>query len=1118
MCLLEKANDHEVNVSFSEGALSVQVKKGSKIDQSFLEELKANKPLLIHYFKNYAYQKKDSPIAVITKFDRNKVTAIPLSFSQERLRFIHQLEGSSQYHLPKVLKLKGKVNKEVLEHALQSIVNRHEVLRTVIIENEDVYSQLIKNNIEWRLNIADRSDLKNEPEALDKFILELISEPFDLTNDYMMRATLINLTHDEAVLVVVLHHIASDGWSVHIIVKEVVEFYTAYLQDRSPNLLPIKIQYADYAVWQRNHLQGSVLEHKISYWKNKLSNIEPLELPFDFPRPFVQSSKGTLVEFVIPKILTEGIQQLCQQERTTLFMTLLAAFKVMLYRYSGQQDICVGTPIAGRQQEEVEGLIGFFVNTLALRTTVNAADTFTTLLAEVKNTTMDAYEHQEAPFEKVVEAVIKDRDLGRSPLFQVMFILQNTPDVPELALPGLTLSEEVPENHTSKFDLTFYITETANGLQCSVEYCKDLFKVNTISRLIGHYKNLLTAIVQSPQQKIGLLPMLSKAEQRDIIHTLSGPTTVYESAKTLVDLFEAQASSTPQSVAVVFETDTLTYQQLNDRSNQLANCLRNKNVQMGDVVPICMNRSAAMVTGILGILKAGGTYVPIDAAYPEERINYILEDTKATILLTNKAFASSFSINTNAKGVCVDDELVGSYPSTKPTIVKGEEGPACIIYTSGSTGRPKGVLLSHAGIINRLEWMYKSYPFEPNEKNAIKTSIGFVDHIWELFGALCAGIPSVIFPKETLLDLDLLIDELSKQKITRWVLVPSLLKTLLNKLQEDSSNLPLLKYWTSSGEALSYELVKVFYQQFPATNHTLLNIYGSSEVTADVSCYDTSISFRKSTGPQHQQVPIGKPISNTSLYLLDEQQQLVAQGVTGEIGVGGIQVAQGYFNLPALTAERFINDPFRQQQGAKIFRTGDYGRLLEDGNIVYLGRIDDQVKIRGNRVELGEIEIVLRKQDQIRDCVIIAKTDSEGNNNLIGYLVAESPIDQQSLTTILREQLPDYMVPVSWVQLDTLPLTASGKIDKRALPDATDTARLVKTYTAPTTALEAQLASIWQQLLKKEQIGLHDNFFELGGHSLLAMRVVSVIRKALSIELSIKQLFIHPTIALLAKY
>ncbi|MEO6230171.1 MAG: non-ribosomal peptide synthase/polyketide synthase [Ferruginibacter sp.] len=1044
---------------------------------------------------------------------------IPLSFSQERLWFIDKLEQSSQYHIPVVIRLKGNLNIPALVYALRQVVNRHEVLRTVFRETAGNGYQLIKAVDEWDLTIIDGAVYKADPASLSlqNYIQQLIAKPFDLANDDMLRADLVTLDMEDAVLVVTMHHIAADGWSISILVKEVVAGYQSFAENTIVPVDPLPVQYADYAIWQRNYLAGALLEKEVNYWKAKLDSVATLQLPTDFNRPLIQGSRGAMQPFRIDTQLTGQLSNLSKSENTTLFMTLLAAFKVLLYRYSGQEDISVGTPIANRTQEETESLIGFFINTLALRDNVVGGDSFTALLQQVKQTTLDAYEHQDVPFEKVVEAVIKERDMSRSPLFQIMFVLQNTPEVQALDLGDVELSTESFEHEISKFEITFYITEKAGELQGNVEYNTDLFSTAGIQKMIAHYHQLLTAIVTSPQQRIAELPMLQPDEVHQLVIENNNTVVNYPANQTLVSLFEKQVLETPSAVALKFEDSAITYQQLNIAANKLAHHLIKLGVTASALIPVCMESSIDMLVGILGVLKAGAVYVPIDAYYPSERINYMLEDTAADVLVTDEAFVNRFNLPANLQVVSVDRDVVAEqYPETNPSIEISEDDVACIIYTSGSSGKPKGVQLTNKGIVNRMYWMWNSYPFTTGETSAIKTSISFVDHIWEMFGPLCAGIPSVIFKKDDLLDLDVLYEKLSQYKITRWVLVPSLLRNLLIKLKDENLALRELKYWTCSGEIITADLVKEFYALFPSSAHKLLNIYGSSEVTADVTCFETSPDTIDQLIAAKRNVPIGKPIANCQVYILDKQGGLVAEGAIGEICVGGVQVANGYLNNDALTAEKFVANPFSEVPGAKMYKTGDQGRWLKDGNIEYLGRADNQVKIRGYRIELGEIENVLQQCELVHQSVVLATKDANENLRLVAYIVPETTFEKDGIIDFVKDRLPEYMVPSLWIELAELPLTANGKIDRKALPEPDRTLFSIKDFVAPRNKTEIVVGNIWQQLLNIEQVSVHDNFFELGGHSLLAMRVVAAIRMQLEVELGIRDLFAHPTIASLA--
>lgn len=1039
---------------------------------------------------------------------------IPLSFSQERLWFIDQLEGSVQYHVPAVLGLGGRLNKEALAAALAGVVSRHEVLRTVFLDHEGESYQYIKDKDKWELNIIDGYGYKQDEKGLQRYIERIVKEPFDLSKDYMLRAHLISIREEEHVLVVVIHHIASDGWSRSVLVRELVELYRAYEQGLEAELPQLPIQYADYAVWQRKYLQQEVLEMKLGYWKEKLQGVAMLELPTDYARPAtVSNRRGAWKNFSIEKELSEQLQDLSRQQGSTLFMTLLAAFKVLLFRYSDQEDICVGTPIAGRQQQEVEGLIGFFLNTLALRDQVRGAASFLELLQQVRATTLEAYEHQEVPFEKVVETVVKQRDSGRNPVFQVLFVLQNTPDVPELRFGEVTLSAKGYDHPTAMFDITFYITETEHGLDCSVEYSTELYCNDTIDRMTDHYRQLLDSIVKSPGERIGELQILGKGEEQRLLVEFNGRKAEYPKDKTIVNLFEEQVLKTPEGVAAVCGQQELTYKELNEQCNRLARYLRSQGVKEESLVAICMERSLKMIVGILAILKAGGTYVPIEPEYPVERIRCMLEDSRSAVLLTNKAMGRR--LESGGVELVFAEDVGMELLSGNLGLEISPQSVVCIIYTSGSTGKPKGVRLQNDGIVNRMYWMWKNYPFEADEKVALKTSIGFVDHIWELFGALTRGVRSVLFTREDLLDLDILPGKLSAEKITRWVVVPSLLRALLDRLQGECRSLEHLKYWTCSGEALDGDVPEDFYKVFPASSHRLLNIYGSSEVTADVTCYDT-VEYIKKDKRTGGKVAIGRPISNCQVYILDKRGKVVPQGVGGEIYIGGVQVAAGYLNSDE-TAERFIKDPFNEEEGSRLYRTGDMARWLADGNIEYLGRKDDQVKIRGHRIELGEVEAVLRQSEIVKDAVVLVKEDQQGNKRLVGYIVAEGAFDKETIGSYLQERLPEYMVPSLWAELKELPLTSNGKVDKKALPDFNSTELFIHQYVPPQSEEEKALSEIWQELLKIEHIGIKDNFFELGGHSMIVLQIVNRVRK-LGYEIQAKDLFKYQTIEQQSKF
>jgi amino acid adenylation domain-containing protein len=1021
---------------------------------------------------------------------------IPLSFSQERLWFLDRLEGSLQYHLPAVLRLKGELNKEALEQTLQTIINRHEVLRTVIREQEGQGYQQILPADNWSLGITE--ELVVGETRLSTYITELISKPFDLSGDYMLRADLVMLNQDEHILVVTMHHIASDGWSRSILVKEVVKLYERYANHEETNLPSLVVQYADYAIWQRNYLQGEVLDNKLGYWKEKLTGVSPLQLPADYARPSIQSSRGTTSSFKIEHGLSAALAGLSRGHGATLYMTLLSAFKVLLYRYSGQEDICVGTPVAGRNQQELEGLIGFFINTLALRSQVSGDMSFTTLLAEVKRTTLEAYGHQEVPFEKVVDAVVKERDMSRNPLFQVLFSLQNTPVVPELKLGELSLSLENQGHTTSKFDLAFMIVETNSGIQGIVEYSTDLYKEETIERLISHYLNLLESIIALPENQVSRLDMLSSTEEETLLTGFNATDAAYPKDKNIVTLFEEQVARNPDAIALAFGQDRLTYNELNERSNQLAHYLQ-KQVKAETLVPVCIERSINLVVGVLGIMKAGGAYVPVDPSYPEDRISYMLEDTGASIVLSNKENSDRLQ-GTSASVIALDEDwkLIEKEKSDNLQTIISPTQLAYVIYTSGSTGRPKGVMIEHRNLVNLTAWHNHEYEVAETSKATSMAGVGFDAFGWEIWPYLSAGASIFIVDDDTRLSAAALSALFIGQGISHCFISTAIVPDFMDASRHTAV---ALKYLLTGGDKLSA-------LSLDGIGYTLVNNYGPTENTVvATSCF---------VSQEDKTPPIGKPISNTRIYILSCGEALSPVGVPGEICIGGASLARGYLNRPDLTAEKFISNPFGKED-TRLYRTGDLGRWLPDGNIEYMGRIDDQVKIRGYRIELGEIESVLNESEQVNQAVVLAKEDINGNKRLVGYVVPKEEFNKQEIQDYLSTKLPDYMVPAIWVELESIPLTPNGKIDRKALPNP-ELQSIVTEYVAPRNATEQALANIWQELLGLERVGIYDEFFELGGNSLLAMRVVSYIKRDLFVSIPIRTLFRFTTINDLSKY
>lgn len=1031
---------------------------------------------------------------------------LPLSFAQERLWFIDRLQGSVQYQIPWVLRLRGLPDIPALSAAFVEIVRRHEVFRTLIREKEGVGYQHLIPAEDWELPYVNVKTIGGI-DALQTYIAAWIERPFDLSADMMLRAELIRLSDEEHVLLVMLHHIAFDGWSVSILVRELAELYRAGHAGRKPVLPAMTLQYADYAIWQRNYMQGEVLNNKLAYWEEQLRDVAPINLPLDFRRSARQSIKGHLVSGVFSQALRDELLRVSHQEGTTLFMTLLTAFKVLLYRYTGQQDICVGTASAGRQHKEVEELIGFFINTIALRSEVSGSISFKELLQQVKQTTLKAYEHQDVPFEKVVDALGLERDMSRNAVYQVQFLMQNTPEVEQFRLDDLQVSADYHEITTSRFDLNFSLTEIEEGIHINIVYCADLFLPETIHRLLAHYENLLWAAVRSIDSPVGQLPMLAQEEIRQLLVDFNNSTVPQSHRKTLVHLFEEQAARTPDNTALVFEDTKLTYRELDEISNRLANYLHSHGIGKGKLVPVCFDRSLEMVVAIMGTLKAGAAYIPIDPEYPQERISYMLEDTGATLALSTQK-RSGLLTGRGKLDIILEIDVLSSIIAEQPEYSLTNEledtDLMYIIYTSGSTGKPKGVLLEHCSLVNFV--LHQSREFNIREDDRILQfySYCFDPSVEQIFLPLINGASCVLIPDITRRDEELFEAFLTKKQITHLQATPG----FLNNLRADSYG--GLRRVIAGGEICSIGLFEKWKNLVK-----FYNKYGPTETAISATEFHCppDINTARATS-----IPIGRPVSNTRLYVLDENGGLVPVGVSGELYVGGIQLARGYLNQPALTQEKFIADPFLNEPGARVYKTGDRVRWLPDGNVEYIGRMDDQLKIRGFRVEPGEVESVLRKAPGVSTTVVVGNEDKTGVKRLVAYIVPAEGYNREQVREYTQSQLPDYMVPGIFMELERMPFTTTGKVDKNALPEPDSSAVTANAYIAPRTPLEKGLAAIWEELLEVERVGLHDNFFELGGHSLLATRVVSVIRKKLQEELSVNDFFTHTTIATLAAH
>ncbi|WP_416212830.1 amino acid adenylation domain-containing protein, partial [Nostoc sp. LEGE 12450] len=1050
---------------------------------------------------------------------------LPLSYAQQRLWFLDQFEpNSASYNIPFGLRLVGTLNVSALEQSLIEIIHRHEALRTNFVTVDGQAAQIIQTEMNWSVAVVDLQHLPQTEQktAAQQLVQQQAIEPFDLASDALIRATLVMLSPTEQWLSLCMHHVVSDGWSMTVFVQELTTLYNAYsigqpsLPRRGTPLLPLPIQYADFAIWQRQWLVGGVLQNQLSYWKQQLANAPTfLLLPTDRPRPAVQTFNGAYLEFALSVELTQKLVELSQQQGVTLFMTLLAAYNTLLYRYTGQTDILVGTPIANRDRTEIEGLIGFFVNTLVMRTNLAENPTFNELLPRIREMALSAYAHQDLPFEMLVETLQPERDMSHTPLFQVMFALQNAP-MSEIELTGLTVSSLPIESSTAKFDLTLSMENTATGLVGAWEYNTDLFDRSTIERMSGHFVMLLESIINNPQQPISKLPLLTQFEQHQLLVEWNNTQAEYPQDKCIHQLFEEQVARTPDAVAVVFENQQLTYQQLNCRANQLAHYLQSLGVGADVLVGICVERSLEMVVGLLGILKAGGAYVPLDPEYPTERLSFMLEDAQVQVLLTQQHLVKALP-QSQVELVCLDsDWFLMSHLSQENLITSVQASNlAYVIYTSGSTGKPKGTMILHQGVVNYLFWCIQAYAVGNGDGAPVQSSFAFDATVTSLFSPLIVGKQVVVLPQQQ--EIEALCDVLqSGYHFSLVKLTPAHLE-LLNQILP-SQKVAQTKALVIGGEQLLGKTIELWRQNTPSTR--LINEYGPTETVVGCCIYEVTNQTSLLEG-----ILIGRPIANTQIYILDQNLQPVPVGVPGELHIGGAGLARGYLNRPELTQEKFIPNPFeeaggRRQKagGSRLYKTGDLARYLPDGNIEYLGRIDNQVKIRGFRIELGEIEAVLSQHKDVQANCVIAREDNRGDKRLVAYIVPQK--EQTPTVSVLRnffkEKLPDYMVPSAFVTLDSLPLTPNGKIDRRALPAPEPSSELSENYVAPRTPLEEILAQIWVQVLKVELVGRHDNFFELGGHSLLATQLISRVRSSLKVELPLRSLFATPTIAQLA--
>ncbi|MFP4099132.1 amino acid adenylation domain-containing protein [Coleofasciculus sp.] len=1058
-------------------------------------------------------KKKRELLAQLLQNKATQSQRFPLSFAQQRLWFLDQLQpGLSAYNIATALRITGSLNIPALEQSLNEIVRRHEVLRTTFTTVNNQPFQCIAPSLTLTLPLVDLRQLPPDEREVEvrRRANEEAQYPFNLAGDPLLRATILKLDTEDYVVLFTMHHIISDGWSMGVLIQEVAALYEAFCVGKPSPLPELPIQYADFAVWQREWLQGQVMETELAYWQQQLGNPPSLlQLPTDYPRPAIQTGQGATQSFCLSPNLTEALKALSRQENVTLFMTLLAAFMTLLHRYTGQDDILVGSPIANRNRAEVEGIIGFFVNTLVLRNHLCGNLSFRELLSQVREVCLGAYAHQNLPFEKLVEALNLERNLSHNPLFQVMFALQNAPQE-DLAISGLTVSPLRVETGTAQFDLSLTIVETEQGLIGSLNYSTDLFESATITRMVGHFQTLLESIVANPNQGLGKIGLLTAKEQQQLLVEWNDTHTDYPKDQCIHQLFEVQVERTPDAVAVVCKDQPLTYRELNARANQLAHYLQRLGVKPEVLVGICVERSLEMVVGLLGILKAGGAYVPLDPSYPQERLSYTLADSGVEVLLTQQSLLESLPEH-QARVVCLDTDWGAIEQHSQENLDAGVDSDnlAYVIYTSGSTGQPKGVQICHHSVVNFLNSMSHFPGLAQEDTFYAVTTISFDIAALELYLPLTVGAKVVVASREIASNPDLLLSELFSSKITVMQATPATWQMLLAGGWSSSYPLKVL----CGGEALSAQLA----HQILETGSELWNLYGPTEATIWSTIYQVGAKKKVAT-TKDALSSIGRPIANTQIYILDKHLQPVPLGVAGELYIGGDGLARGYLNRPELTQEKFIPNPFDNSLSERLYKTGDLARYLSDSKIEFLGRIDHQVKIRGFRIELGEIEAVLNTHPQIQQAVVIATEDTAGNKGLVAYLVTrDESLTSKQLREFLFSKLPEYMVPSAFVTLDTLPLTPNGKVDRKALPAPDGDFPREHEYVAPRNQSEERIANIFASVLSLQNVGIYDNFFEQGGHSLLATQLISRLRNVFQIELPLRKIFEYPTVAALAE-
>jgi amino acid adenylation domain-containing protein/thioester reductase-like protein len=1070
--------------------------------------------------------KKGINLQTETILPRPNSEPAPLSFGQEQLWFLSQIQDNTTYNLPLALQISGSLNISVLEQVITEIVRRHEILRTNFQQIEGKNLQVIRPEINISLQVINLEQItaKQQLQNVERLINQETDKIFNLSEDDLFQSTLYQLNQNSYILLLNMHHIISDGWSIGILLQELSTLYGAYLAGNKSPLPDLQIQYADYAIWQKEKFTSEIREKQLNYWKQQLADIPPLlELPTDKPRPPIQSFRGGIWEFSINSNLSQKIRTLTQQSDATLFMTMLAAFVILLYRCSGQDDILIGSPMAGRNRQEIQSLIGYFVNTVVLRTKLTGNPNFREILNQVRQVATDAHNYQDIPYNQVVEALNPQRNLSYNPVFQILFDLQHSL-TDKLQLPGLTLQPFLGEHSTSKFDLSLIIEDRGTELIGAWEYSSYLFTQEAISRITEN------GIVNNPETPINQLPIISAFEQQQILEKWNNTQQDYPESFCIHELFTQQVIKTPDAIAVKFGNQQLTYTQLNQKANQLANYLQNCGVTSEVLVGLYLERSLDILIAILAILKAGGAYLPLDPKYPQTRLTDILNDSQVSIILTQEKLLTSLSSPLprgetpltpyQGKIILLDTDLtiISQQNIETPISAIKPDNLAYVIYTSGSTGKPKGVMITHQNIVNHATSIIDKYQINSHDRILQFTTFIFDVAAEEIFPAWLSGATLIICPQEMVTNLIEFSQFLAQESLTVVNLPTPYWQEWVLEIDRKVSQIPdsLRLVITGSDQVLPEKLA--LWQKLVTEkrqNIQWINAYGLTETTITSTVYQLPVNYQLNTT---HSVPIGRPIANTEIYILDQNLQPVPIGIPGELHIGGAGLARGYLNRKQLTNEKFISNPISSSKSSRLYKTGDLARYLPDGNIEFLGRIDYQVKIRGFRIELGEIEAVLAQHPLVKSSAVIVREIQPGNKQLVAYVVTEDHSNiQQDLRSFLKQNLPDYMLPAFFVRLAELPLTPTGKINRRALSALMLELNHEIDYILPRNPLEQKLAEIWCQVLGLEKVSVEENFFNLGGHSLATIQIISRIRETLKIDLPLQYLFTEPTIAGLTK-